>query len=886
MSHLKGAKNSLAAMPVTKVIASSYLGLVFLSCLLLGTNLTLAQCDSTAGGFSISVERIAEDIGVIEGNSGTTDLSGYSTYRVYLNCETAQDKLSAIEGNNNRPLSIETTTSFFQTSLFSGSNNVLANAISPVLYDLYPDVVYDSWLTIGIQQSADASAGEVEVQLTEDNSFPLSTDFANGNNVNVNSIAGATWYITDSDLYTNGLAGGDLKVLIAQLTTDGEISGQFGMQVFRNGVSDTENCARPYLSFASHGCMETSACNYDPTAIFDNGTCDFCACPDSVQVLSSSFPSDSVPGLSLECEIIANHDTTGITTDLLGNSDPLAGMKTYRVYAKVDDPTTIVNAGFGGTAAPLSITSTEPFYQSPLGNSTPSNISAGLWSIDTYKESQYDSWVTIGIDRTPSQMPPDTSGAPYEAINSAGNWPAEFEGGGGLFASGSVGGTWFAYPSSANVIPDGDLRVLVAQFTTAGVVSGTLGLQIIPEEAPSDSTNDYRLPFTFTTQGLGDYVPVFPEICSCTNTDNDYICDDVDPCIGAEDACGICNGPGEIYECGCADIPEGDCDCDGNQLDAIGVCGGSCTEDLDNNGTCDDSEVLGCTDLEASNYNSEATQDNGSCFYLGCTDPTASNFDNTADTDDGSCTYPGCTDPTAWNYDATANLDDGSCQANACGIEGQLVEVTNYAYTPAQVTIATGEVVIWQNNSTSLHNVNGDVNSQTDESFNNPETFSLPNSVGNEQGVCMGSYTFTIPGVYQYDCSIGIHAALGMVGTITVGTGGCLDPQATNYDASAEFDDGTCIFSGCINGAACNYDSNATNDDGSCVFPTGCQTCSGATDGSGTTVDNDADQDGVCDQDETPRLHQCRCMQLRRNADHRHRQQPLRIRNRVPDLLW
>ena len=36
------------------------------------------------------------------------------------------------------------------------------------------------------------------------------------------------------------------------------------------------------------------------------------------------------------------------------------------------------------------------------------------------------------------------------------------------------------------------------------------------------------------------------------------------------DACG-CDGPGEVYECGCTDIPEGDCDCDGNQLDALGV---------------------------------------------------------------------------------------------------------------------------------------------------------------------------------------------------------------------------------------------------------------------------------------------------------------------------
>ena len=33
--------------------------------------------------------------------------------------------------------------------------------------------------------------------------------------------------------------------------------------------------------------------------------------------------------------------------------------------------------------------------------------------------------------------------------------------------------------------------------------------------------------------------------------------DDVDEC-GELDACGVCNGPGEIYECGCSDIPAGD----------------------------------------------------------------------------------------------------------------------------------------------------------------------------------------------------------------------------------------------------------------------------------------------------------------------------------------
>ena len=72
------------------------------------------------------------------------------------------------------------------------------------------------------------------------------------------------------------------------------------------------------------------------------------------------------------------------------------------------------------------------------------------------------------------------------------------------------------------------------------------------------------------------------------DADADGICDDVDDCVGAYDECGICNGPGAIYECGCSDIPEGDCDCDGNQLDALGVCGGDCAADADADGICDD----------------------------------------------------------------------------------------------------------------------------------------------------------------------------------------------------------------------------------------------------------------------------------------------------------
>ena len=102
--------------------------------------------------------------------------------------------------------------------------------------------------------------------------------------------------------------------------------------------------------------------------------------------------------------------------------------------------------------------------------------------------------------------------------------------------------------------------------------------------------------------------------CSA-DADADGICDDVDDCVGTLDECAICNGPGAIYECGCDDIPDGDCDCDGNQLDALGVCGGSCFMDINQNGICDPDDIPGCTYPSALNFDVNATVDIGNCEF-------------------------------------------------------------------------------------------------------------------------------------------------------------------------------------------------------------------------------------------------------------------------------
>ena len=79
--------------------------------------------------------------------------------------------------------------------------------------------------------------------------------------------------------------------------------------------------------------------------------------------------------------------------------------------------------------------------------------------------------------------------------------------------------------------------------------------------------------------------------------------------------------------------------------------------------------VYGCTDSLATNFDSSATYDDGSCDYpvvpvLGCTDSTATNYDSEANEDDGTCIYPvedvvGCMDSEALNFDPNATIDEG-----------------------------------------------------------------------------------------------------------------------------------------------------------------------------------------------------------------------------------
>ena len=144
----------------------------------------------------------------------------------------------------------------------------------------------------------------------------------------------------------------------------------------------------------------------------------------------------------------------------------------------------------------------------------------------------------------------------------------------------------------------------------------------------------------------------------------------------------------------------------------------------------------------------------------------------------------GCTDVFSLDYQDSAEYDNGTCS-----YAGNIIEAGMFYFNPNELNIDIGESVQW-NNVAGFHSINGITSTLTGNSYSNPEEFYFD---GSNIGV-IGSHIFNIPGIYEYDCDIGNHAEQGMIGTIIVGQGGCMEHTACNYDEQFDFQFGECDF--------------------------------------------------------------------------------------------
>lgn len=179
---------------------------------------------------NVAIELVYQDDGSIAGYP-----AGFNTWRIYAELEEADDFLSAIYATTeSAQLSITTSTNQIWNHADGG---VTPTSISSGDIAADPAVGYDSWVTIGAEDNSEASIVTYLSLLPSLTAFQeaFGTDGSDAMNPNLAVNDGALFTLLDA---ANGYAEGpDNRVLIGQVTTDGDISVCMNFQIFPDGVN-------------------------------------------------------------------------------------------------------------------------------------------------------------------------------------------------------------------------------------------------------------------------------------------------------------------------------------------------------------------------------------------------------------------------------------------------------------------------------------------------------------------------------------------------------------------------------------------------------------------------------------------------------------------------
>jgi len=772
--------------------------------------------------------------------------SGQHTYRLYADFISNDVEITAVYGTDTEPWVLESSASDgFYNDPVGGD---FGGTINPIFFSSFPNLEYDSWFTIG------SAPGDTDgLNSAFDSNLSALADFNSGGNFVVNTFIGGSIFVVpganDQGVPVNG------RVLLGQFTTSGVVDALVNIQ-YRNAAQESIYAEGLSITFpdVTMGCTDATACNYDPTAEMNDGSClmnddcgvcggDNTSCADCAGVAngdsttdecdtcdndasndceqdcagewggssvlddcgvceggnsscggctdaeacnynsealveddSCEYPSEFYTcdgcindedgdGVCDELEAVGcmnpsaeNYDPTaendngsctwgdGLCTGLsyeVVNSNPIGtGQTTYRLYGNFVSNDVEVTAVYGTDSTPWEMTSTASngFYNDAVGSDFGGSVNPLFFA--AFPDLEYDSWFTIGAE------PGDADGL-NSAFDAALTSMADFNSGGDFIVNTFIGGSIFVVPGANDQGVPVNNRVLIGQFTTSGMVSALVNIQIRDANQESHYAEGLMLDFPLGTLGCTDeYACNFDPEAELDNGS----------CLQL-DLCGECGGDDSTCS-GCTDPVA--CNYDADAIvndgcvyaDQFFDCNGNCVNDTDGDGVCDELEIAGCTDMSACNYDANATDNDGSCLSLDACGICGG--------DDSSCS--GCTDETACNYDSSAIVDDGSCEY-----------------------------------SEMYYDCSGECNNDSDA-----------------DGVCD---ELEVPGCTDLDADNYSSDATDDDGSCEYL--GCTNPVADNYDESANFDDGSCIILGCTNPDADNYNSVATDDDGSCEA-TGC----------------------------------------------------------------
>ena len=154
-------------------------------------------------------------------------------YQVYLKFENSTDRLSAIYGTDLDHMWIEAPEGVFNSPFNGGWSAAGMNA---QFFAAMPTLEDDSYGTINLTTSAIHSPeGSQDPMMVEDRGSPWATFFTeNGaTRLDINTLIGGSWFALKSA--SNGLPDKNNRILIAQITTSGSLSGEINAQIFPLG---------------------------------------------------------------------------------------------------------------------------------------------------------------------------------------------------------------------------------------------------------------------------------------------------------------------------------------------------------------------------------------------------------------------------------------------------------------------------------------------------------------------------------------------------------------------------------------------------------------------------------------------------------------------------